>query len=219
MIRAFIFDMDGVLVDSEPLHLEAINLVLEAHGAQLSPVQNQVYLGWTEAAFWRSVIERFDLPGTGSEYRLERQRRLMTRLEAGIPQVSGVVDFLARLDSLDLRLAVASSSDEVVIRTILDALGITDRFDTITAGDQVSRSKPDPEIFLTSAARLGVEPRDCLVFEDSPQGIQAAHRAGMRCVRVITETTREIECPPTDFQIEDFSDLDPRSLLDPEGRP
>jgi len=213
MIRAFIFDMDGVLVDSEPLHLEAINLVLKPHGVALSEVENRAYLGWTEAAFWEAVRARFDLPGSAVEYGGERRRHLRALLVRGVLPVPGVVEFLARLDPLDLRRAVASSSDESVIRQILEALGIGDRFDAITAGDHVRRSKPDPEIFLATAARLGLEPADCLVFEDSPQGILAARRAGMRCVRVLTKTTRELECEPTDRVIENFIGLDPGELL------
>jgi HAD superfamily hydrolase (TIGR01509 family) len=211
-IRAAIFDMDGVLVDSEPLHLASANRALAPHGVRLTDEDNSAYLGWTEEAFWRAVVARFALPGSPEAYQARRAGYFFELLREDARVSPGVGVVLEALRSRGLRLGVASSSDTRMIAHVLAAGGLTRYFDAIAAGDEIRRSKPDPEIFLLAAARLAVRPEHCLVFEDSPHGIQAAVRAGMRCVRVVTDTTRALPCPPTDHVIEGFDGLDVSAL-------
>lgn len=217
MTRAVIFDMDGVLIDSEPLHLVATNQVLAAHGAHLSPSENQAYLGWTEDAFWRDIVGRFHLAGSPDQYGVARRQIYLSLLSGSLPMADGIAPFLQRLKSLGLLLAVASSSDADVVRHVVTRGGLAAYFDVIVAGDEVTRSKPDPEIFLLAARRLAVTPEHCLVFEDSPHGIEAALRAGVRCVRVMTETTRDLACPEAHYAIDDFTGLDLVPLLGAGG--
>jgi beta-phosphoglucomutase family hydrolase len=211
-VRAVIFDMDGVLVDSEPLHLVAANRVLAPFGVRLSDEQNAAYLGWTEERFWRAMIAQFSLPGSTVEHQQARAAQFLALLRDDARVSPGVREFLATLRARGLPIAVASSSDARVIAHVLEAGGLTACFDAIAAGDEVTRSKPDPEIFLLAATRLGVPPPDCLVFEDSPHGIEAACRAGMRCVRVLTDTTRHLPAPPVDLTIDSFVGFDLSSL-------
>jgi HAD superfamily hydrolase (TIGR01509 family) len=217
MTRAVIFDMDGVLVDSEPLHLLAANEVLAPHGVHLTAAENSGYLGWTEEAFWLDVCRRHQLTGTPAAYRDARRDRVLELMAGRPPIAPGIDPFLRRLRARGLRLGVASSSDAAVIESILSAGGLAAYFDAIAAGDEVARSKPDPEIYLLAAARLDVEPRDCVVFEDAPHGIEAALRAGMRCIRVVTETTRDLACPDTIDAIETFVGLEPARVLGDAG--
>ena len=110
-------------------------------------------------------------------------------------------------------MAVASSSERHLIEYVLEETGFGPYFQAIAAGCEVSASKPDPEIFLLAASRLGCAPSECLVFEDAPHGVQGAKAAGMSCIRVITRATRAMSFPQVDGAIECFADLDLDAVL------
>jgi len=213
-VAAVVFDMDGVLVDSEPLHHESTNLVLGEHGVRLTECENRRYLGWNERAFWTALREKFGLPGAVPEL-IRRRQEVVTDLflKRGLPIADGVARTLEALAARGLPLAVASSSERAVIDEVLARGGIAHFFRAIASGDEVTRGKPDPEIYRLAARRLGVEPARCLAFEDAPHGVRAALAAGMRCVRVVTSTTRDLEFPSVDATIASFRELDLEAVL------
>jgi len=213
-LKAAIFDMDGVLIDSEPVHLEACNRILARHGSELSHEENRSYLGWNESSFWAAMVKRFSLPGTVEEYTSERARLLTQLLTEHLPLAPGIQGFLDQLTSRGLKLGVASSSDRQLILFVLRRGGIDRFFDAVAAGDEVTHRKPDPEIFLLTAHRLSVEPESCIVFEDSPVGARGAIAAGMRCCRVTSPTTSGLVFPAVDHVVESFSDLTIDEILD-----
>ncbi len=203
-----IFDMDGVLVDSEPLHLESTNQVLGTFGHALSAEQNERYLGMNEQRFWSELRERFGIDEDVDALIERRHHALVALLREHLPLADGIRDLLASLRASGIDMAVASSSEREAIEFILERGGIAEFFGVIASGDEVARSKPDPEIFLLAAERLGRPAEDCLVLEDSVNGVNAARAAGMRCLRVVTDTTRNIEFPEVDGVIETFVGLD-----------
>lgn len=212
-LAAAIFDMDGVLIDSEPLHLRSTNDVLGTWGHELSADDNERYLGWNENAFWEDLRGRFGLTDTVEALTRSRHVRLIELLEKELPIADGVRGAIERLRARGLGLAVASSSEREAIDFILDRGGLADLFDVVASGDEVARSKPDPEIFLLAAGRLGRSPGECVVFEDSLNGVNAARAAGMPCLRVVTETTRRIPFPPVEGIVESFVDFDLEEAL------
>ncbi len=212
-VTAVIFDMDGVILDSEPLHLEAANRLLAREGAYLSASENEAYLGWNEAAYWGALKERFRLERSPRDYTHERHDVLVELLREHLPIAPGLVPFLEGLVRRDLPLAVASSSERELIDFVLRNGDIERFFSVVVSGDEVERCKPFPDIFLDAARQLGQEPAHCVVLEDSVNGVDAARAAGMRCVRVVTETTQRLSFPPVDLEIEGFLDLDPDSIL------
>ncbi len=212
-VTAVIFDMDGVILDSEPLHLEAANRLLAAEGALLSPSENEQYLGWNEAAYWGALKEKFGLVRSPRDYTRERHEILVNLLKEHLPLAAGLVPFLEELERMGLPLAVASSSERELIDFVLKEGGLERFFPVVVSGDEVTRCKPAPDIFLEAARRLGRAPGACVVLEDSINGVHAAKAAGMRCVRVVTETTQRLSFPPVDLEIEGFSGLDPASIL------
>ncbi len=212
-VTAVIFDMDGVILDSEPLHLEAANRLLAREGVHLHASENEEYLGWNEAAYWGALKEKFHLARSPRDYTNERHAVLVDLLKEHLPIAPGLVAFLEGLVLRKLPLAVASSSERDLIDFVLREGDLDRFFSVVVSGDEVERCKPAPDIFLEAARRLGKEPPECVVLEDSINGVRAAQAAGMRCVRVVTETTQRLSFPPVDLRIEGFVDLDPASIL------
>ena len=188
--QAVIFDLDGVLVDSEPLHHCAANAVLAEDGHRpLSVAEYARYLGMTDQDMWRDLRTRRDLGQPHEHYLRRFDSHVLAEYRQHATAAPGAVDLLDWLTACGLPLAVASSSRVQWVETCLDAIGVRRYFDRIVAGDMVTRGKPDPEIFLVAAHQLRAQPARCVVFEDSPAGVTAASRAGMYTIAVCTAYT------------------------------
>ncbi len=194
-IQAVIFDMDGVLVDSEPVITKAARLALTEFGVPAQDADFHPFTGMGEDRFIGGVAEKYGVP-----YRLDMKRRTyaiyLDIVAAEIGTYPGIPELLATLRADGMRTAVASSADAVKVNANLPAAGIDDNlFDVIVCGEDVVHKKPAPDIFLLAARRLDVDPADCLVVEDAISGIRAAKAAGMACVAVTSSfgTERLIE--------------------------
>jgi HAD superfamily hydrolase (TIGR01509 family) len=188
--QAVIFDMDGVLLDSEPLHHQAANAVLldDGHPA-LSVAEYTRYLGTTDEDMWRDLRTTRGLGRPHEHYLRRFDAHVLAAYRQHAVAAPGAVDLLDWLTACGLPLAVASSSRARWVETCLDAIGIRRYFDRIVGGDMVARGKPDPEIFLVAARQLRAQPARCVVFEDSPAGVTAASRAGMYTIAVCSAYT------------------------------
>ncbi len=191
--RAVIFDMDGVLVDGEPLHFEIARRMLADEGVDFGMADYQRYLGTTLEHTWEDLRARYGLARAYDEYAARYHREVTRSYEQDAELLPGAGELLRRLDERGLPLALASSSDRVWVDAAIHGLGIAARFDATVAGDEVSAGKPDPEIYLAAAAALGVEPAACIAVEDAPAGIASGRAAGMAVVAVRTEMTAGLE--------------------------
>lgn len=184
MNRLAIFDCDGTLVDSMPLHFRAWRAAFREHGAafdfdwELFVSRAGMPLEATVEALNREFAAELD-PKRVVELQLANYRTLLAQVSA----IEPVVEFARRVAAL-APVAVASGGHRPEVEASLRNIGIFDLFSVIVAGGEVSRGKPDPEILLRCADGMGVAPRDCLVIEDGELGIEAARRAGMDWVRV-----------------------------------
>ncbi len=194
-LTAVIFDMDGVLVDSEPIHFEATRALLAEHGVTYSPEVNDNFFGCTDRDVFRLLRARYDLAPSEPELAAAWIGRVVVLLGRPLQAMAGVPSALAALKDSGLRLALASSSAPEIIRATLTGLGLDGMFELVVSGHEVERGKPAPDIFLETVRRLGLAREACLVVEDSFNGISAAAAAGIRCVAV--------PCPSTAGQ--DFS--------------
>lgn len=196
-LRAVVFDMDGLLADTEPLSYRAwAALLTRDFGVTPTPedaawASATVGKHWPEV--WRMIADRFALP-----VELPRDlERLNTAyralydavLDEGVPALPGALDLVAACVAAGLRVGLASSSSPDQIARVLAALGIRDRFAAIASGSEVPRSKPDPAIYHLACDRLGVAPRDAVALEDSGPGVVAAHAAGLRCLAIPSDYT------------------------------
>jgi len=184
-MKAVILDMDGLMVDTEPLYKTAWQTAARDLGYDLHDERYTKLVGRTTEAGEQVLIAEF-----GAAFPLEAFRGLwpgLWRLEArrgGIHRKPGLTELLAFIGGAGLRVAVATSSEEVYTRPTLEGAGLADHFEVVVTGDQVPNGKPAPDIYLEAARRLAVSPSDCVAFEDSEAGIIAVSRAGMTGVLV-----------------------------------
>ncbi|MHA8074212.1 HAD family hydrolase [Aquirufa sp. HETE-40SA] len=191
-LKAVLFDMDGVIVDNLPFHVEAWLLFCERNGI---PLTREVFYKELNGMNSKDTFEWFyKKEMTRSEVeKLEEEKELLYRgfYAAHRKPAEGLVSFLQDLRSRGIKTALATSAGPGNIDFIVDGLGIRDQFDAIIGGAEVKKGKPDPEIYVKAASLVGVAPEDCWVIEDSLQGIASGLAAGARVVGITTSHTAE----------------------------
>ena len=186
MIKAVIFDMDGVIIDSEGVYLEYQLEFAKKKNPDVKLEDLYPLVGATKQECWE-VVERVVSNGqTWEELRNEfRQRDIYSEIDYRSIYRPEVTDTLKQLKDAGFRLALASSTHLELVERVLEENGIRDYFEAVVSGEQFKKSKPDPEIYLYTAGQLKLEPGECLAVEDSTIGITAAHRAGLKIAAVI----------------------------------
>jgi beta-phosphoglucomutase len=185
--KAVLFDMDGVIVDSEPLHVAAFRATLKDYGHELTHEQyEQHFAGRTDEAGFKLY---FDFIDETVELPVIMDKKAKAYLELAADQLvsyPGVTEFIRDLTSHQVPLALVTGSLRAEAEITLKAFGLTEVFRAIVAAEDILQSKPSPEGYLKGAKALGVKPADCIVIEDTPNGVKAAVAAGMRCLAVTT---------------------------------
>jgi len=206
---AVIFDMDGVLVDSEPMHVDAMRELLRPYGIPYTDSENEEFFGFTDLEVFERLRERYGLAADPRELTRRRARLLVRWTRERAVPMPGVPDVPRRLRALGYRLAVASSSASEVIEATVDVLGLAPVFETLVSGLEVGRGKPAPDVFLETARRLALPPRECVVVEDSRNGLRAAKAAGMACAAVPCASTRHESFAEADWRLATLPELLP----------
>jgi HAD superfamily hydrolase (TIGR01509 family) len=183
-MQAVIFDLDGLMVDSEPIALEVWREVLTPYGVQLSAQVYSRVIGLEPRRGAGMMIEIFDLPMSVDELLKTYWQHRTEVMEQRIDPQPGLLELIDTLDQAGLRLGVASNSPHFYVLRILAAIGLDRRMACTVGSDQVQAGKPAPDVYLSAAECLQVRPEACLAIEDSPAGVEAVHTAGMRCVAV-----------------------------------
>jgi beta-phosphoglucomutase len=206
MIKGVLFDMDGVLLDSEEFITRAGILMFKEKGFDVKESDFKPFTGMGENRFLGGVAEKHGIP-----FNLEQDKARAYSIYEEITRgklvpLEGVREFIERCRKKNLKLAVATSADEVKMRINLRETGLdADLFDTLVNGLEVEHKKPHPEIYLLAAKRLGLNPKDCLVVEDALSGMKAARAAGCRCL-AITSTFRAEEFDQANWVVKDLSE-------------
>jgi HAD superfamily hydrolase (TIGR01509 family) len=184
-LQAVIFDMDGVLTDTEPAHFAATNAVLaELNHPPLTWDQYAPYIGTAESAFWRFLEEDIGLKDDVARFVERYGEEVLRLLQQNVDVLPGARAAVERVREARVKTALASSSRREWVEATLKGADFQGLFDVVISGEMVENGKPAPDIFLLAAATLGVPPESCLVLEDSPRGIEAAKAAGMLAVGV-----------------------------------
>jgi beta-phosphoglucomutase len=207
MLSAIIFDMDGVLLDSHPVHRKSWSLFLQSVGREVSEQELDFVLEGTK----REDILRHFL-GDLDKHQLEeyglRKEALFREQAISIRPIPGVTEFIESVTSCGLLAALASSGSKNRVHYSLEHLSVRERFRVIVTGDDVTNGKPDPAVFRIAAERLGVHPSETVVFEDAIAGVQAAKSAGMKCIGVAQGSRRRLlKSAGADNVVQDFRGL------------
>jgi HAD superfamily hydrolase (TIGR01509 family) len=215
-IQAVLFDMDGVLVDSIPLHRKAWNSALaEKKLPLLDPDRYSSMLGRTSRDILSGHLDVHQLRMSApieKEMIAKKERYLRGLLKKSAQVTPGVMSWLSFFKRKQIRCAVASSAEMGNIVAVLDLLELADYFVSIISGSWLPASKPDPAIFLLAAASLGVMPENCLVIEDAPDGVRAARAANMLSCAIAT-TLPLHELKQADLVLENLMQVDPEALF------
>ncbi len=206
--RAAVFDMDGVLADSEPVYYEAINDVLAPLGKRMRPELQRAIMGHGVAPTWETLARELDLQGPLDGLVQAYDRDLCRRLALVRETLPGVRELIDALHERRLPVAVASSSWPGWMEALLGGIRLSNAFDARVSATMVSHPKPAPDIYLLAAERLGVAPRRCVAIEDTPTGLAAAKAAGMLAVQVRAASTAFPPLPEADLVLESLRDFD-----------
>lgn len=209
-ITGALFDLDGTLVDSEPLHMESTNRVLARWGRRLTEREFLAFVGWAEEPFWRELRERFALAPSPAELAELRSAAYLAVVdERPLTPLPGARELLDRLAAKGLPAAVASSSPRAQIEKTLRSAGLAGRFRALVSGhDDVPRGKPHPDCYLAAARAIEAEPARCAAFEDTPTGVAAAKAAGCRTVLVPRPYTPDPAAIPADHRVASLLEIE-----------
>ena len=211
-LQAAIFDMDGVLIDSHPVHREAWKNFLQSIGRDLSEEELDFILDGRKRS---DILRHFlgDISDAELEKHGQRKDEFFQQIASKIQPVPGVLSLLGKLRAKGVRTAVATSATGIRARSTLTRLRLMRWFGVVITGDDVAEGKPDPAIYQMACVRLGVEPDTAFAIEDAVSGVLAAKRAGLRCVAVSSrEFAEKFRAAGADYVIPDFGE-DSLSLL------
>jgi beta-phosphoglucomutase family hydrolase len=191
MVKAVIFDMDGVISDTQKLHAEVESKLLARFGVVLSPEEiTKRYAGVRTREFFSRLLEEQGAVFDIDQILEEKWEEMAILADDKVEEIPGSIALIKSLKAAKFPLAVASASNLRYVTTVLKKLGVDDAFDSVVSGDMVQKGKPDPESFLLAATNLGISPEQCLVIEDGISGMEAARSAGMYCIGLVHDLTK-----------------------------
>lgn len=214
--EAVIFDMDGVLIDSEPIHVEIEKKLFNKLGIEVPDAVHHSYMGASNDFMYTDLQSRFNLKESVTAL-MERDELFridyFNQLET-VPVNEGLISLLNQIKSAGLKMAVATSSSPEIVKILLNKCGIASFFDVIVTTSEAGKSKPLPDVYLLAAKKTGILPENCIVFEDSPNGLSAAKSAGMYCVVIQSDSKIIGELSGADYLIQSFKEITLTGLIE-----
>jgi HAD superfamily hydrolase (TIGR01509 family) len=211
--QAVIWDIDGILIDSEPVHYLALQGVCSRMGFTVDDSENAALLGMGLPDMWEVLGKSHRLHGTAEEWIAAITREYLERISADFAR-PGAVAAVSRLSGWGVPLAAVSTAERVVVEANLAAVGLRHMMQVVVAREDVTRTKPAPEPYLRASDVLGVAPEFCLAIEDTPTGIASAKASGMFVVCWPNALTRSLDLSCADLVVESLTDIPWRQLVD-----
>ena len=205
-MKAIIFDMDGVIIDSEPLHFKIEKELIRELGVEITNEEHNSFVGTTEYHMFSIIKEKYQIEFPIEEM-IEKKKEMFIENLDQVPLVENFKAFLLTMHKAGYPMALASSNNKRVIGAVAEKFDLKDYIKVFVSADDVKRGKPDPEIFLTAAEKLGIPPASCLVIEDARNGVKAAKAAGMRCIGLQNLNSGNQDLSEADLVIGNFNEL------------
>lgn len=212
MIKAVIFDMDGVMIDSEPLWEKTERILLARRDIEYTPVYRDQIVGLNQNDSGKLLIDTFELNEKVEDVISERVEILTAIYEEELEVVRDLIPLLDDLRDHQFKLAVASSSPLRVINFVLDMFSLHEYFPIVVSGECTDNGKPHPAIYLHTADRLEVEPSECVAIEDSINGLRSAKAAGMYCIAVPDKRLSQVEFQNADLIVPNLNRISPELI-------
>lgn len=207
-MKAVIFDMDGVIIDSEPIHFEVDMQTMKNFGCSISKEELNKYVGTTNEYMFTDIKNKYKLNKSAEEiinYRCNLVKRKV--IESDLVPIEGIRDLLKNLKDKNIPAAIASSSPRDFIEVVVSKFGIEDYFSCILSGEEVKNGKPAPDIYIETAKKLGIAPKECIVIEDSKNGVIAAKEAGMKCIGFKNINSGEQDLSKADYIVNSIVEI------------
>jgi HAD superfamily hydrolase (TIGR01509 family) len=211
-----IFDMDGVLIDSEPLYVEMNKELFGELGISMDPSEYHQFVGMSSPLMWTMIREKYSLRQSAAELmNIEKEKihKLLSSDRISSP-IGGVENLLESLRENDIVMSVASSSARKNVEIVLKKLDLENYFDSIVCGEDIQNGKPAPDIFLRASEQMNTEPASCTVIEDSYNGLCGAKSAGMRCIGYAGDSASKQDLSGADMIVKSFHKNDVREMLE-----
>lgn len=215
MIRAVIFDMDGLIIETESLQSKAYEQIIREHGKAPVFEENGLVhkIGLRGDDAWKTVLDKHDLTANIEQLRKRKRELYAEILKKNLIPMPGLLRLLSLLSEKNIPMAIATGTIRPIAEFILTELGILDFFSVIVTGDEVKKGKPDPESFMLASQRLHVIPTECLVLEDAEPGVTAAKLLGMCVIVVPTAFTKNNDFSKAERVVKSLEDVTEEMIL------
>ncbi len=212
MINALIFDMDGLMIDSERLYLQAEQNIAKKFGVELKEDTLRKMMGTKPEEGLNIFVKDLELPISAQKALDLRNRAMRKKLQTELEAMSGLYHILNTFFNR-LKLAVCTGAQEEFLDIVVDSLKIREKFDVLQSSDGIDKGKPEPEIYLKTCEKLFVPPQECCVLEDSENGVLAGKRAGCWVIAIPSEYTQSQDFTSADFIADDLFQAEQRIQL------
>jgi HAD superfamily hydrolase (TIGR01509 family) len=214
MIQAAIFDLDGVIIDSEPVHLAIEERMFKELGVDLSKEEYGSFVGTSPRNMWDVIVKKYGISSTADELVKKQHGCYLDYMadQKDLHPIPGVAELIRKLHDDNFRLVVASSSSMEVINIVLVKFNLSHYFMARVSGADLVQSKPHPEIFITAAKLAHCLPQECVAVEDSKNGITSAKAAGMKCIGFFNPNSGNQNLEAADLIIKSFDELSPEFI-------
>ena len=207
-MKAVIFDMDGVIIDSEPIHFDVDIKTMDYLGRNISGGELEKYVGMTSTEMWSLIKKKYNLIQSVDEiidYQLENKINIVRELD--IEPIEGIRELLLQLKNESLLIGIASSSPRKFIEEVVKKFHLQDYLSCVVSGEEVPRGKPAPDVYIEAAKELGVDIDQCIVIEDSRNGVIAAKAAGMKCIGYKNINSGNQDLSKADITVDSIKDI------------